>query len=162
MPAHLLRALALVLCMVAGQLASPVTAPAAAAALAPVNTAPTALGIAESNLYFMTADELATAMQAFEEMGVQQIRIFLPWRAMEPSRGTYNWVVADRILDAAAARGIAVVGAVTSTPIWASRNGFWLPNAAPDDPNTYAQFMVQLAQRYGSGSAQPRIAAYEI
>lgn len=62
MSAHLLRALVLVLCMVAGQLASPVAAPAAGAALAPVNTSPTALGIAESNLYFMTADELATAM----------------------------------------------------------------------------------------------------
>ncbi len=170
MPAHLLRALVRLscigaaavaaLCIVTAQLV--VLAPAAAAAAAPINTAPTALGIAESNLYFMTVTELATAMQAFEQMGVKRIRIFLPWRAIEPNRGAYNWAIADRILDAAAAKGIGVVGAVTSTPIWASRNGFWLPNAAPDDPNTYAQFMVRLAERYGAGSAQPRIAAYEI
>lgn len=170
MPAHLLRALARLfrigaaavaaLCIVIAQLVAP--APANAAVVAPINTAPTALGIAESNLYFMTVTELATAMRAFEQMGVKQIRIFLPWRAIEPNRGAYNWAIADRILDAAAAKGIGVVGAVTSTPIWASRNGFWLPNAAPDDPNTYAQFMVRLAERYGAGSAQPRIAAYEI
>lgn len=109
-----------------------------------------------------THRDLATSMQAFDEMGVTQIRVFLPWRAIETSKGVYNWVVADRILDAAAEREIAVVGAVTSTPIWASRNGFWLPNAAPDDPATYANFMTRVAERYGSGSAQPRIAAYEI
>lgn len=150
------------LCVLSTQLISPLTAPAVGATPATINTTPTALGIAESNLYFMTVDELATAMQAFDQMGVRQIRIFLPWRAMEPSRGAHNWVIADRILDAAADRGIAVVGAVTSTPIWASRNGFWLPNAAPDDPATFADFMARVAQRYGSGSARPRIAAYEI
>ena len=102
--------------------------------------------------YFMTPAELTTAMQAFEQLGVTQIRVFLPWRAMEPSRGGYNWAVSDRILDAAAQRGIAVVGAVTSTPVWASRNGFWLPNAAPNDPADYARFMTQLALRYGATS----------
>lgn len=150
------------LCVLSTHLVAPLAVPAAAAAPASINTSPSALGIAESNLYFMTVDELATAMQALDEMGVQQIRVFLPWRAMEPSRGTHNWVIADRILDAAADRGIAVVGAVTSTPIWASRNGFWLPNAAPDDPATYADFMARVAQRYGAGSERPRIAAYEI
>ncbi|MGW0160151.1 cellulase family glycosylhydrolase [Mycobacterium sp. NPDC003323] len=138
------------------------TSVAHAAVPARIDTSAGALGIAESNLYFMTPAELATAMQAFEQMGVTQIRVFLPWRAMEPNRGAYNWTIADRILDAAAQRGIAVVGAVTSTPIWASRNGFWLPNAAPNDPADYARFMTQVALRYGSASANPRIAAYEI
>lgn len=158
-------AVAAALCLLAAEIASPapIRVPVElTAAAGPINTAPTTLGIAESNLYFMNEQDLATAMQAFEEMGVKQIRVFLPWRAMEPSRGNYNWVISDRILDAAAARGIAVVGAVTSTPIWASRNGFWLPNAAPDDPNTYATFMTRLAERYGSVSGRQRIAAYEI
>lgn len=135
-----------------------------AAALAPltIDTSASAMGMAESNLYFMNATDLATAMQSFKAMGVKQIRVFLPWRAMEPQKGKYNWVDADRILDAAAAQGLAVVGAVTSTPTWASKVGFWLPNAAPDDPNDYARFMTQVAQRYGSRSSAPRVAAYEI
>ena len=155
-------AIAAALCVLSAQLLFPLTVPAVAAPPTSINTSSASLGMAESNLYFMTVDELATAMQAFDEMGVRQIRIFLPWRAIEASRGAPNWTIADRILDAAADKGIAVVGAVTSTPIWASRNGFWLPNAAPDDPGTYADFMARLAQRYGSGSARPRIAAYEI
>lgn len=138
------------------------TTAAHAVAPARIDTSAGALGIAESNLYFMTPAELTTAMQAFEQLGVTQIRVFLPWRAMEPSRGGYNWAVSDRILDAAAQRGIAVVGAVTSTPVWASRNGFWLPNAAPNDPADYARFMTQLALRYGAAGGNPRIAAYEI
>lgn len=135
-----------------------------AGALSPltIDTSATAMGMAESNLYFMNATDLATAMQSFQAMGVTQIRVFLPWRAMEPQKGNYNWVDADRILNAAAAQRIAVAAAVTSTPTWASKSGFWLPNAAPDNPADYARFMTQVAQRYGSGSDQPRIAAYEI
>lgn len=136
-----------------------------AGALAPltIDTSAAAMGMAESNLYFMNATDLATSMQNFTAMGVKQIRVFLPWRAMEPQKGKYNWVDADRILDAAAAQGLAVVAAVTSTPTWASKAyGFWMPNAAPDDPNDYARFMAQVAQRYGSGSSSPRVSGYEI
>lgn len=154
------RVVALVAAILFASSAEPFVAHAAAPAR--VDTSASALGIAESNLYFMTPEELAVAMQAFEQLGVSQIRVFLPWRAMEPTRGAYNWTIADRILDAAAQRGIAVVGAVTSTPVWASRNGFWLPNAAPNDPADYATFMTAVALRYGAGSENPRIAAYEI
>ena len=155
--ARIVAFIAAVLC------ATSVQIPISHAAAPPrVDASARALGIAESNLYFMSPDELSTAIAAFEVMGVTQIRIFLPWRAMEPSRGTYNWTISDRILDAAADKGIAVVGAVTSTPIWAADNGFWLPNAAPRDPADYASFMTQVAMRYGAGSARPRIAAYEI
>lgn len=131
---------------------------------AAIDTSPNAVGIAESELYFMTPDEVEVALDTMQSLGVTQIRIFVPWRAVEPAPGVYNWSEVDKVVDAAYERGIAVMGAVTSTPTWASdvQDSAY---GAPRDPADFGDFMGALAERYGAGAGEPetaRISAYEI
>lgn len=131
---------------------------------AAIDTSPNAVGIAESELYFMTPEEVDVALDTMQSLGVTQVRIFVPWRAVEPAPGVYNWTEVDKVVDAAYERGIAVLGAVTSTPTWASdvQDSAY---GAPRNPQDFGSFMGALAERYGAGEGDPetaRISAYEI
>lgn len=131
---------------------------------AAIDTSATTVGMADSSLYFMNQADLDTAMQQLQSMGVTQIRVFLPWRAMEPTDGTYNWTQADQLLDTAASHGIAVDAAITSTPTWASPYGGLVADGAPRAASDYASFVAAVASRYGSAAnnGDAKIAAYEI
>ncbi|GAS94216.1 uncharacterized protein RMCC_1182 [Mycolicibacterium canariasense] len=131
---------------------------------ASIDTSSTTVGMADSSLYFMDQADLDTAMQQLQSMGVTQIRVFLPWRAMEPADGTYNWTQADQLLDTAASYGIAVDAAITSTPTWASPYGGLVADGAPRAASDYASFVSAVASRYGTAAnnGEAKIAAYEI
>lgn len=131
---------------------------------AAIDTSPNAVGIAESELYFMTPEEVGVALDTMQSMGVTQFRMFIPWRAVEPAPDAYNWADVDKVIDAAEERGMAVLGAVTSTPTWASdiQDSAY---GAPRNPADFGSFMGELASRYGAGEGDPesaRISAYEI
>ena len=137
---------------------------AAVSLAAAIDTSSNAVGIAESELYFMTPEEVGVALDTMQSMGVTQFRMFIPWRAVEASPDTYNWADVDKVIDAAEERGMAVLGAVTSTPTWASdvQDSAY---GAPRDPEDFGDFMGELASRYGAGAGDPesaRISAYEI
>lgn len=137
---------------------------AAVSLAAAIDTSSNAVGIAESELYFMTPEEVGVALDTMQSMGVTQFRMFIPWRAVEPSKGVYNWTDVDKVIDAAEERGMAVLGAVTSTPTWASdvQDSAY---GAPRNPEDFGDFMGELAGRYGAGEGDPesaRISAYEI
>lgn len=137
---------------------------AAVSLAAAIDTSSNAVGIAESELYFMTPEEVGVALDTMQSMGVTQFRMFIPWRAVEPTQGAYNWADVDKVIDAAEERGMAVLGAVTSTPTWASdiQDSAY---GAPRDPADFGSFMGELASRYGAGEGDPesaRISAYEI
>ncbi|MDR3664127.1 MAG: hypothetical protein P4L86_27700 [Mycobacterium sp.] len=59
-------------------------------------------------------------------------------------------------MDAAKARNVGVLAMVNSTPVWAGTAGNF-PGANTPDPTAYANFMGQVATRYGK-----TISAYEI
>ncbi|WP_194166619.1 cellulase family glycosylhydrolase [Mycolicibacterium sp. P9-22] len=137
---------------------------AAVSLAAAIDTSSNAVGIAESELYFMTPEEVGVALDTMQSLGVTQFRMFIPWRAVEATPDTYNWAEVDKVIDAAEERGMAVLGAVTSTPTWASdvQDSAY---GAPRDPADFGDFMGELASRYGAGDGDPesaRISAYEI
>ncbi|MDX1872661.1 cellulase family glycosylhydrolase [Mycolicibacterium sp. 120266] len=156
--------------VVAGSPSFTVSVPASAAITEPVeltasiDTSSTTVGMADSSLYFMDQADLDTAMQHLQSMGVTQIRVFLPWRAMEPADGTYDWTQADQLLDTAASYGIAVDAAITSSPTWASPYGGLVADGAPRAASDYASFVAAVASRYGSAAnnGDAKIASYEI
>ncbi len=131
---------------------------------ATVDTSSTAAGIAESDFYYMSADDLASAMDSLDSLGVTQIRILVPWRNIEATEGEYDWSNLDTVIAAAAERGIAVTACVTSTPTWASDYGYTVGNGEPSDYTDYASFVSALATRYGASAndGNQLISAYEI
>lgn len=132
--------------------------------VASIDTSSSAVGIADSGLYFMSADEVNTALDAMTNMGVTQIRMFVPWRDIEATKGSYNWASVDKVVNAAAARGIAVAAVVTSSPIWATDYAV-SPYGEVRNPGDFGSFMGQLAARYGAGTGDPesaKISAYEV
>lgn len=136
---------------------------AAVSLAAAIDTSSNAVGIAESELFYMTEEEVGIAMDTMQSMGVTQVRMFVPWYWVEPAPGLYNWANVDKVVDAAEERGIAVLGAVSSTPTWAT--DYPSPYGAPRDPEDFGAFMGALATRYGAGAGDPetaRISAYEI
>jgi polysaccharide biosynthesis protein PslG len=136
---------------------------AAISLAAAIDTSSNAVGVAESELFYMTPEEVGVAMDTMESMGVTQVRMFVPWYWVEPVEGVYNWENVDKVVDAAEARGIAVLGAVSSTPPWATDSPS--PYGAPRNPEDFGAFMGALASRYGAGAGDPetaRISAYEI
>ena len=53
---------------------------------AAIDTSSTAVGIADSDLYFMSAADVATTLDVMQAMGVNQVRVFVPWAAVEARR----------------------------------------------------------------------------
>jgi hypothetical protein len=89
-------------------------------------------------------------------LGVQGIRVFVPWIFVEPAQGTYNWSYMDMVMQAAADRNMGVMVEIASTPTWAGSSTS-ITGAGTPDPATYASFAAAVAKRYGS-----TISAYEI
>jgi hypothetical protein len=83
--------------------------------------------------------------------GVESMRAFFAWPAIEPAPGSYDWTNADRVVRSAARHRVSVLGNVLATPPWASQrpNSVYPTRFPPKDPNLYAGFVRTLIQRYG-------------
>ncbi len=121
---------------------------------------PSTVGVADSDLYGMTDEEISTELDRLQSLGVEDIRVFVPWGLVEYADGTYNWSYVDSIMNAAAERNMGVMVEVNATPSWAAADssssntpaGSATPNVAD-----FTDFMRTLAERYGS-----TVSAYEI
>jgi polysaccharide biosynthesis protein PslG len=87
--------------------------------------------------------------------GVEAVRMPVSWAAMQPTRGgPIDFSLTDRLIGAAAARGLRVLPNVERTPDWAARRPGTAYNASPPrDPATYAAFLRGFVHRYGPGGA---------
>lgn len=123
---------------------------------AEIVSAPSTIGMADSSLYGMSQQDIDTTLDMLQAMGVEDVRVYIPWVYTEPLRGQYNWAPIDAIMNAAKARNMGVLAMANSTPIWAGTAGSF-PGAKTPDPVAYANFMSQVATRYGK-----TISAYEV
>ncbi|MGV0853115.1 cellulase family glycosylhydrolase [Mycolicibacterium phlei] len=114
------------------------------------------LGFADSWLWFLSPADVSRQLDLMVSTGVRSARIMLPWAGIQPSPDAWDWGQADTIINAANARGIAVVALLNSSPGWAT-GGAPAITAPPADPQTYADFAGTFAARYAG-----RVAAYEI
>ncbi len=121
-------------------------------------------------------------MNAFRALGVGIARVYVSWRSIAPnpdssvhpggdlsnpaSYPAANWAAYDRIVRAAAARGIAVDFTLSApAPLWALAGGapadaplgVWKPSAAE-----FGQFVHAVASRYSGRSGLPRISTWAI
>ena len=54
--------------------------------VAEITAAPTTVGIAASNLYGMSATDIDAQLDQMQAIGVQNIRVFVPWGLVEHAR----------------------------------------------------------------------------
>jgi hypothetical protein len=127
------------------------------AEMAAIDESNTTIGIADSDLYFASPAEMDAALDQMQAMGVNTVRIGIPWAGINPVPGYFNWSQDDYLINAANARGMGVLAVITTTPGWANS-----PNApgvygAPASAAAYGQFAGLAAQRYAG-----KVSAYEI
>ena len=133
-------------------LAVGVTAPASS--LRPVKaTSSTVVAPAEGygftdgmNILGLSTADLDRTLDALAATGGSWLRMPLPWALIERTRGTYDWSVTDRVVTAARARGLKVIGVVAYVPDWARSSDH--PTAPPTDPAAFGAFAGDLAKHY--------------
>jgi hypothetical protein len=117
----------------------------------------TTLGFADSDLYGMTPQQIDAALDQMQAMGVNNVRIMIPWAGVEYYPGYYNWSTVDYMVNAADSRGMGVLGVLNSTPFWAVTPGTPPLSGRPADPAQYGAFAGLVAERYAG-----KVGAYEI
>jgi hypothetical protein len=90
---------------------------------------------------------LGTELNADARAGARWIRIDINWAEIQsagPSR--YNWNGTDRVVKAARARGLRVLGGILYTPSWDRPHGQTAVYAP--SPSSYARFAATAARHY--------------
>ena len=124
---------------------------------ATINPAPTTTGIADSDVWGQDQAGVDKTMDMIKATNVSAVRLMIPWAGVEATQGTLDWSSIDKTVNSAAARNIAVVGMVNSTPRWAVVSGGQYLSSRPASPAAYADFVAKFVARYAG-----KVAAVEI
>lgn len=151
---------------------SPLPRPVSAASYNIVETAvinddSTTIGIADSDMYNASPDEIKARFDEMEALGVNTVRVVIPWAAIKfaqpgsPLETLYppDWDKMDFIVQEAQERGFAVLGVLNATPYYGGQDGkdcLGCVGMAPD-PTAFAAFAAEVADRY-----QGEISGYEV
>lgn len=126
----------------------------------PTNKVSKPMGIAYGDrLTWMSDQGLRAALNEAVAVHATYIRTDISWFDLQPSSADrFMWSRTDRVLAAARARGLKVLGVVAYTPTWARVRGCLTPTCAPASAAAFATFAGQVAAHYkGAG-----VAAYEV
>ncbi|MGU3501909.1 cellulase family glycosylhydrolase [Mycobacterium sp. C31M] len=133
------------------------------AQVATIEESPSTIGVADSELYMAASlEEINARLDLMQSLGVTNVRIMVPWAGVQPLHpdtpfglGAPRWDQLDKVVNAAAARGMGILGVLNSTPMWASQS---TPlNGEPANLDRFAAFAKSVALRYGD-----KISAYEV
>lgn len=119
-----------------------------AIATATIDASATTTAIADSDVYGLAQADVDRTMDALRSTGVESVRLFIPWAGVEATQGQLDWSSVDKTVNSAAARGLAVVGIVNSTPRWAVASGGQYLSSRPASPATYGDFVAKVVSRY--------------
>jgi hypothetical protein len=89
----------------------------------------------------------ATDLDGMVRAGAHWVEADIDWPSTEPQRGTFNWSAPDRLIAAARARGLQVMGAIVYTPVWA-RPTNTTDKTPPTNAADYGAFAHAVAARY--------------
>lgn len=102
--------------------------------------------------------DVSTALDDVVALGARWVRLDVSWPSIQPfSPDEHDWTALDRVVGAARARRLHVLGVVTWSAPWVRDPGCSTFTCPPSSAASYALFAGQVAQRY-----RGRIAAYEI
>ena len=127
--------------------------------VAEITVSPTTVGIAGSHLYGQTKAQIDQQLSEMQALGVQNIRVFVPWGLVDffgPSEpGSAQWALLDTVMQSAKEHDMGVLAEVDSTPPYAVTAG--IPGGGTPDPAKFAAFMTKFVTKYGD-----MVSAYEI
>lgn len=83
------------------------------------------------------------------------VRITIPWREVNPARGKWSWGTTDALVKSARAKGLKVLGVLSTAPVWAGSNEHG--TKPPSQIGYWQQYVRRVAARYTG-----RIQAYEV
>ncbi|TQR86317.1 hypothetical protein D8S82_12100 [Mycobacterium hodleri] len=117
----------------------------------------TSVAIHVPELLFYSQAEINTALDALQSVGITDIRVLVPWAAVEPVPGWRDWSAVDRVINSAAARNIKVLAVLNSPPTWAAVENTWPLAGMPKDNAQFAAFAGLAAARY-----KGKVTAWEV
>jgi hypothetical protein len=83
-------------------------------------------------------------------LGFGWIRLQLPWKDIERSPGNLSWGNWDNVINAYNEAGLNILLVITKAPDWARPpDDNKSVEGLPDDPQTYANFVISVTHRYG-------------
>ena len=115
------------------------------------------IGFSDPYLYGQTPAQIDQQLDQMQALGVNNVRVLIPWAGVEPVQGYYDWSTTDYTINAADARGMGVLGVLNSSPPWAVNPGVPAISGAPASPAQYGDFAGLVAQRYAG-----KVGAYEV
>ncbi|HEX3127279.1 MAG TPA: PKD domain-containing protein [Thermoanaerobaculia bacterium] len=83
------------------------------------------------------------------------VRITIPWREVNPEQGSWFWTNTDALVRSADAKGLKILGVLSTAPVWAGSNDNG--TRPPSQIGYWQAYVRRVAARYGG-----RIQAYEI
>jgi len=132
--------------------------------VAEITVSGSTVGLADSNLYFLTdptltiePERVAQHLDQMQSLGIENIRVYVPWRFVETTKGEYDWSSMDVIMSLAAERDMGVLAEMNTTPAWVDPAGEYEFGAAHPNPDDFRDFASAVATRYGA-----TVSAYEI
>jgi hypothetical protein len=107
------------------------------------------LGVAASGgIHNLAADELGRELDVARSAGARWLRFDLNWAVVQAGgKSSWNWAPFDRVVRAARARNLKVLGTIWYTPGWARPAGT-PPHRAPTNPRALRRFAGAVARRY--------------
>jgi hypothetical protein len=121
----------------------------------PEETGPAPVAPAQGNLpfgYGIQVDPRGNKNQnisMIKGMGFNWVKFQMAWKDVEPTPGGFSWGMWDDVIGAYAANGIKVLLSIPKAPDWARPpDDDRSVEGPPQDPNTYANFVGQVAGRY--------------
>ncbi|MEO3761459.1 cellulase family glycosylhydrolase [Mycobacterium sp. B14F4] len=124
---------------------------------AAINVSNTTVGFADSDLYGMTPEEIDRTLDEMQAMGVQNVRILIPWAGIELEDDYFYWDTVDYLVNAVDERDMGILAVLNSTPSWAVEPGQPAVISPPADYEQYAEFVGLVAERYAG-----QVSAYEV
>jgi hypothetical protein len=111
---------------------------------------------AEPGVVVPRLDDVSATVARVQASGARHVRLFVSWRALEPTRGALAGDIAryDDAVNRLRALGISTYFVVLQTPAWATSSG---AADAPPPPAAYADFLLRLAAHF-----RGRVQAYEV
>jgi hypothetical protein len=109
---------------------------------------------AGSKVLWEPAAEMRADLDFIAASGAKWMTLDIDWPSIQPTRTTWNWGPTDRVVKAARARGLSIIGVLAYSPRWAQPASCLPLNTThcfPANPADFGMFAFEAGKRYGSG-----------